>query len=67
LGFQTNTFIILAYGLGLGLVLDEFPHWIGNIKELTRNVTVIPAGLVAVVTAETILILLITLKILEVL
>ena len=38
----------LFYGIGLGLVLDEFLLWIGNVKELTRNVLFIPYSLSAV-------------------
>lgn len=40
--------IALIYGIGLGLVLDEFPHWMGNTKELNRNVVIIPGGLAAI-------------------
>jgi len=32
----------LFYGIGLGLVLDEFLLWIGNVEQLTSNVLWIP-------------------------
>lgn len=47
----TNIVILIAYGVGLGLVLDEFPHWLGNIKELQRNVPIIRGGLIATLVA----------------
>jgi hypothetical protein len=43
--------ILIAYGVGLGLILDEFPHWLGNIKELRRNVPIIRGGLIATLVA----------------
>ena len=58
----TNNFIVIIYGIGLGLILDEFPHWLGNVKELTRNVAIIPGAIPAVIAAETIIIVLIILK-----
>lgn len=32
----------LFYGIGLGLVLDEFLLWIGDVEQLTSNVMWIP-------------------------
>lgn len=32
----------LFYGIGLGLVLDEFLLWIGDVRQLTSNVLWIP-------------------------
>ncbi|WKZ25466.1 MAG: hypothetical protein QY322_03715 [bacterium] len=32
----------LFYGIGLGLVLDEFLLWIGDVEQLTSNVLWIP-------------------------
>ena len=32
----------LFYGIGLGLVFDEFLLWIGNVEQLTSNVLWIP-------------------------
>lgn len=43
----THIAVLLAYGVGLGLVLDEFPHWIGNTKELQRNVPILRSGAIA--------------------
>lgn len=42
----------LFYGIGLGLVLDEFLLWVGDIKQLTSNVIIIPYSftIIAVVT-----------------
>lgn len=37
----SNMIVLIAYGIGLGLVLDEFPHWIGITKELERNVPIV--------------------------
>lgn len=62
-----NIYVVLAYGIGLGLVLDEFPHWIGNVKELTRNVPVIPGAIPAIIISESVLLILIILKILKLL
>lgn len=44
--------LTLTLGVGLGLVIDEFPHWIGNIKELNRNVTFMRSSFLALVVAE---------------
>jgi len=63
----TNVWIAIAYGLGLGLVLDEFPHWLGNVKELTRNTPVIPGALPAVIIVEVVLLVVILLKALSIL
>lgn len=62
----TSIFIAIAYGIGLGLILDEFPHWLGNVKELTRNVPIIPGALPAIIVAEVIIVLVIILKALEI-
>lgn len=43
----SNIIVLTGYGIGLGLVLDEFPHWMGDTKELGRNVPIIPGGLIA--------------------
>ncbi len=51
--------IVIPYGIGLGLILDEFPHWLGNVKELTRNVLIVPGALPAVAVAIALLVLLI--------
>lgn len=32
----------LFYGIGLGLVLDEFLLWVGDVKQLTSNVLWVP-------------------------
>ena len=58
----TSIFIAIAYGVGIGLVLDEFPHWLGNVKELTRNVPIIPGAIPVIILAELILLLIILLK-----
>lgn len=41
----------LFYGIGLGLVLDEFLLWMGDVKQLTSNVLWIPysGAIIAVV------------------
>jgi len=62
-----NIYIVIAYGVGLGLILDEFPHWIGDVKELTRNVPIIPGAIPAVVVSELFLIVLIVLRSLKIL
>lgn len=36
------------YGIGLGLVLDEFLLWMGNVEQLTSNVLFIPYSITAV-------------------
>ncbi len=38
----------LFYGVGLGLVLDEFLLWLGSVDQLTNNVLWIPHSLTAV-------------------
>lgn len=47
----TSTVILAAYGIGLGLVLDEFPQWLGDVEELRRNVPIIRGGLIATLVA----------------
>lgn len=42
-----NWFAIF-YGIGLGLVLDEFLLWMGNVEQLTSNVLFIPYSITAV-------------------
>ncbi len=47
------------YGVGLGLVLDEFPLWMGYVPQLNSNVVFIPfAPLVVLVASGIILALL---------
>lgn len=42
----------LFYGIGLGLVLDEFLLWIGDVEQLTSNVLWIPySGVIVAVVA----------------
>lgn len=53
----THIAVMIAYGIGLGLVLDEFPHWMGNEKELRRNVPVVRGGLIATIVALAVLLL----------
>jgi hypothetical protein len=63
LGLQpTNTLIVVLFGVGLGLIIDEFPHWTGNVKELIRNVLIIPGALKAVLVVESFILVLIFLK-----
>lgn len=50
----------LFYGIGLGMVLDEFLLWIGDVEQLTNNVLFIPHSLtvvagVAIITASIIM------------
>lgn len=45
----------LFYGIGLGLVLDEFLLWMGNVNQLTNNVLWIPYSL-TVIAATTLII-----------
>lgn len=59
--------IALLYGIGLGLVLDEFPHWIGNVKELTRNVAIIPGAIPAALLACGVIIVCMVLKAIDIL
>lgn len=47
----TSIVALIAYGVGLGLILDEFPHWLGDVKELRRNVPIIRGGLIATAAA----------------
>jgi len=51
----------LSYGIGLGLVLDEFLLWIGDTTQLKKNVLFIPysinaIGIVSVIIATIIMI-----------
>lgn len=46
-----NLFAIF-YGIGLGLVLDEFLLWMGDVKQLTSNVLFIPYSITAVAIAS---------------
>ncbi len=57
-----STGIAVLLGFGLGLVLDEFPLWVGNVGELSRNVAIIPGAIPAVVIFELTLIFLIILQ-----
>lgn len=59
---SSNIVIVILFGIGLGLILDEFPHWMGNIKELTRNVPIIPGSIVAIVISESLILTLIIMK-----
>lgn len=38
----------LFYGIGLGLVLDEFLLWMGDVEQLTSNVLFIPHSLTVI-------------------
>ena len=58
----TNVFIAIFYGIGIGLILDEFPHWMGNVKELTRNVPIVPGAIPAIIIAEAIILFVIVLR-----
>lgn len=49
-----NLFAVF-YGIGLGLILDEFLLWVGNVNELTRNTLWIPHSLTAVSTVSLII------------
>ncbi len=42
----------LFYGIGLGLVLDEFLLWMGSVEQLTSNVLFIPYSMTAVALAS---------------
>lgn len=43
LGFRKHkNWFALFYGIGLGLVLDEFLLWVGDVEQLTSNVLWIP-------------------------
>lgn len=39
---QHKNWFAFFYGIGLGLVLDEFLLWMGDVKQLTSNVLWIP-------------------------
>jgi hypothetical protein len=43
------------YGIGLGLVLDEFLLWVGDVEQLTSNVLFIPYSIAAVSIASTLI------------
>lgn len=45
----------LFYGIGLGLVLDEFLLWMGDIRQLTSNVLFIPYSITVVAIASLII------------
>jgi len=47
-----NIYLVTMFGIGLGLVLDEFPHWTGDVKELTRNTPIIPGAIPVVIAVE---------------
>ncbi len=49
LNIKTTLLIVILYGFGIGLILDEFPHWLGNVKELTRNVKFIKGSIIAII------------------
>ncbi len=42
-----NLFAVF-YGIGLGLVFDEFLLWIGDVRQLTQNVLIIPSSFTVV-------------------
>jgi hypothetical protein len=48
-----RNWLAIFYGIGLGLVLDEFPLWMGDLSQLNAYVVIIPYSLqiVAVVCA----------------
>lgn len=49
LGMQGHKKLLaLFYGIGLGLVLDEFLMWMGDVKVLTTNMLWIPRSLSAI-------------------
>ncbi len=59
-GFGVNPsswYLAVLLGVGVGLVLDEFPHWMGNVKELSRNVVFIPESLWAIMVVEVLLLI----------
>ena len=63
LGFSPdNIYLVTMFGIGLGLVLDEFPHWTGNVRELTRNTPIIPGAVLVVVVVELFILILLALK-----
>jgi len=63
LGFSPdNIYLAIMFGVGLGLVLDEFPHWTGDVKELTRNTPIIPGAIPVIVAVELFILILLALK-----
>jgi hypothetical protein len=49
LGTKKHKYLFAAlYGIGLGLVLDEFLLWLGNINQLSNNVLFIPYSMTVV-------------------
>lgn len=50
------------YGIGLGLVFDEFPLWMGYIPQLTANVVFIPVAPIVVLAATGVILTLIFLR-----
>ncbi|MEI7689453.1 MAG: hypothetical protein WCI79_00610 [Candidatus Saccharibacteria bacterium] len=57
-----NIYLVVIFGIGLGLVLDEFPHWTGDVKELTRNIPIIPGAVPVVAAVELFILILLALK-----
>jgi hypothetical protein len=52
LGTKKYHYLFAAlYGIGVGLVLDEFLPWVGDVKQLSNNVLFIPDSLKAVFVA----------------
>lgn len=44
-----QNWLALFYGIGLGLVLDEFPLWMGDVNQLQSKVVIIPYATTAVI------------------
>lgn len=53
-----RSWLALFYGLGLGLVLDEFPLWMGDIHQLNSYVVFIPYAPTAILAISVVIILL---------
>ena len=47
--------LALVYGIGLGLVLDEFPLWLGDVGQLNGYVVIIPYAPTAILLVTIIL------------
>jgi hypothetical protein len=52
-----RNWLALFYGIGLGLVLDEFPLWMGDVNQLQSKVVLIPYATTAVIVILTILLI----------
>lgn len=53
-----RSWLALFYGLGLGLVLDEFPLWMGDVHQLQSYVVIIPYAPTAILTISLIIVFL---------